>query len=166
MVARWVLGTIGVIAVAAMAGIGFATVTATASVTVTANAGSFYVQVTGGLGANSLAVGSCTGAAGPSNSITMTSTDMLPGDYCNWTFTFTDPGLIGGNYVTGQYAVVYTGSGCSQISSYGIWTTYPIPNLLPASGNYASFWQNETDVGSGLLSGPCTLTWNVVWAAA
>jgi hypothetical protein len=165
MVARWVLGTISVIAIAAMAGIGFATVTSTASVTVTANAGSFYVQVSGNLGASSLAVGSCTSSVGPGNSITVTSTNMLPGDYCNWTFVFTDPGSIGGNYVTGQYAS-FSGPGCSEIYSYGIWTTYPIPNLLPANGNYASFWQNETDTGSGLVSGACTATWNVVWSAA
>ena len=67
--------------------------------------------------------------------------------------------------MSGQVAF-FSGAGCSQISSYGIWTTFPIPNLSPYSGNFASFWQNETDVGNAMTAGPCSATWNVVWAAA
>jgi hypothetical protein len=162
---RWMMGLIAVIAAAAVGGIGFATYSSTASITVTANAGSFYVQASGGLTASSLAVGSCTSSVGPGGSISVVATNMLPGDYCNWTFVITDPGSIGGNYVSGQYAT-FTGPGCSQISSVGYWVPYPIPNLLPGSGNAAGFWQNETDTGSGLVSGACSATWNVVYAAA
>jgi hypothetical protein len=165
MGSKWMMGLIAVIAVAAAGGIGFATYSSTASITVTANAGSFYVQATGELTASSLTVGSCSSSVGPAGSISVTANDMLPGDYCNWTFVITDPGSIGGNYISGQLAS-FSGPGCSQISSYGIWTTFPIPNLNPGSANYASFWQNESDVGSGLVSGACSATWNVVYDAA
>jgi len=163
MSSKWLLGMISVIAVAGIAGIGFATYTSTASVTVTANAGSFYVQASGDLTAFSLAVGTCTGSAsGPA--ITLVANNLLPGDYCNWTATFTDPGSVAGSFVSWS-GFTFTGPGCGQLANFGFWTVFPA-TLLPGSANHASFWQNVTDTGSGAVSGTCSGTLSVTYAAA
>jgi hypothetical protein len=161
---KWVLGMISVIAVAAIAGVGFATYNATASVTVTGNAGSFFVVATGTLTGSSLAVGTCTASASGS-AITLVANNLLPGDYCTWNATFTDPGSIGGNFVSWT-PFIFSGPGCTELSNGGFWTSGPSISLLPGSGNFASFVQTVSDTGAGLVSGSCSGTLSATWAAA
>ena len=159
---------ISVLAIAAVAGIGFATYTSSASVTVTANAGSFYLTATGDLTASSLAVGTCTSSAGPSGSITLTATNMLPGDYCNWTYTITDAGSLPGTFVTYTFPG-FSGPGCSQLTTIANYfahlPAYPVPSVSPG-GTVASAWTNTTDTGSGAVSGSCSGTGTWTYQAA
>lgn len=149
MARNWVLGVIGVIAVLGVAGVGFATYTASATVNVNATAGSFYLQESADVASSSLssASGGCTFTA-PGTSITLTASNLLPGDFCNFTVTVTDPGSIGGNW----FAPIPGCSGpCTQLSlaaaNLGAYVT-----LLPLSANSDHFYVTITDVGTGAVS--------------
>jgi len=163
MAQKWMMGLISVVAIAAVAGVGFAAYNATATVTVTANAGSFYLVADGTLTASSLAVGSCTPSMS-GTSITLTSVNMLPGDYCNWTFTYTNAGTVAGNYVS-WYAPGFSGPGCSELTVNAPWVVYPVATVAPG-GLAAQFYWNITDTGSGMVSGACSDYNTVTYAAA
>jgi len=163
MTGKLLMGMISVIAVAAIAGIGFATYTSTASVTVTANAGSFYIQASGVLTASSLAVGTCTLSA-TGSAITLSANNMLPGDYCNWTATYTDQGSLPGSLVT-WFGSGLSGSACGQFTLPNQWIIYPVATVSPG-GTAASFWANYTDVGSGTVTGSCSGTNTITYQAA
>ena len=163
MASNRVLGLVSVIAIAALAGVGFAAYTSTATVTVNASAGSFYLIASGTLTASSLAVGSCTASA-TGASVTFTASNMLPGDYCNWTFTDRDAGSLPGNYVT-WYAPGFSGPGCSQLAVLAPWVIYPVATVAPG-GIAAQFYWNITDVGNGQVSGLCSDYNSVTYAAA
>jgi hypothetical protein len=163
MAGKWALGMMTVITVVAVAGIGFAAYNATASVNITTTAGSFYLQGTGTLTASSTAVGACTSGAGPSGTISLYGTDMLPGDYCNWTVAFTDAGSLPGAFVSWVISGTSpgTGPGCSQFWVYGYapWIVDPyVTTTVSPGGTAASFWWNETDIGTGTVSGSCAWT--------
>jgi hypothetical protein len=163
MARKWMFGLISIVAIAAVAGVGFAAYTATATVTVTANAGSFYLVASGTLTASSLSVGSCTPTM-MGNSISMVGNNMLPGDYCNWTFTYTDAGSVGGTYVS-WYAPGFSGPGCGQFSFNTPWVVYPVATVAPG-GLAAQFYWNITDTGNGMVSGACSDYNTVTYAAA
>ena len=150
---KWVLGMIGVIAVAAVAGVGFATFTSTAQVTVTASAGSFYLVASATVTAQSLAVGSC-GVAASGNNVTISVTNMLPGDYCNITDTWTDAGSLPGTYVSWSPASLYIGAGCGQLSAFAPWAPAPGAPVAPGGVAAGGYW-NITDVGNGAVAGSC-----------
>jgi len=144
------LGAIAVISAVALAGVGFAAYTATATVTVNANAGSFYLVNTAALRTSSLtsASASCTASA-PGSSVSLTLDNLLPGDFCNYTVTTTDPGTVGGS---APYGVVGACSGgCSQISIYAAWLS-PYGALAPLSGSSDTFYVLVTDTGSGAVA--------------
>jgi len=149
MAKNWVLGVAGLIAVLGVAGIGFATYTATATVNVNATAGSFYLYESGAVASSSIssASGGC-GFSAPGTSITLTATNLLPGDYCNFTVTVTDPGSIGGNWGAPIPACV---GPCTQLTlaaaNLGTYVT-----LLPLSANSDQFYVLVTDHGSGQVT--------------
>ena len=163
MGSKWMIGVIAVISVAAVAGIGFASYSSTAVVNVSANAGSFYLVATADLTASSLAVGSCS-VIPSGNSVTIQSVNMLPGDYCNWTDTWTDAGSIGGSLVTWSPAAL-EGPGCGQLSFFAPWTTGPYASVAPGGVAGGGYW-NVTDTGSGAVSGACTGTVSMTYAPA
>jgi hypothetical protein len=150
MGSRWIWGVIAVVSVAALAGVGFAAYVATATTTVNASGGSFYLSETSTVGSSSLSASSAACAPGtPGSAITLTASNLLPGDFCNFTVTVTDPGSIGGN---GPFGVVGACSGpCSQLSIYALWLS-PYSALAPASGNSDTFSVLVTDVGSGTVA--------------
>lgn len=165
MGSKWVLGMVSVIAVVAIAGVGFAAYTSTATANVNVSAGSFYIQGSGVITAQSLAVGTC--AVAPSgNNVVGTISNMLPGDYCNITLTFTDAGSLPGSFVSWTPAY-FTGSGCSLISVYGSgpWIVYPVASVSPGGIAASAYW-NITDIGSPAASGPCTIGPLVITYAA
>ena len=166
MAGKWVIGMISVIAIAAVAGIGFASYQQSATVTVTANAGSFYLVATATLTGSSLAVGTCTPSA-VGASVTLTATNMLPGDYCNWTFTDRDAGSLPGTYVT-WYAPGFSGPGCSQFNlapTQFPWIIYPVALVSPG-GIAAEFSWNLSDNGNGQVAGSCSDYNTVTFQAA
>lgn len=160
---KWALGILSVIAVAAVAGVGFAAYTSSATLTVNASAGSFYIVASASLGANSIAVGSCS-AAPSGNNIVLTLTNLLPGDYCNFTNAYTDAGSLPGNYVS-YTPGPFTGAGCSQFSVYAPWTTSPVATVSPSGTAAAGYW-NITDTGNGAVSGSCTMGPNTLTYSA
>lgn len=163
MARKWMMGLISVVAIAAVAGVGFAAYTATATVTVNVNAGSFYLVPAATLTASKLAVGSCTPTLS-GDTVTVTDNNLLPGDYCNWTFSYTDAGSLGGTFVS-WYAPGFSGPGCSQLTTNDQWTVYPVSEVAPG-GVAASFFWNTTDTGTGQSAGLCTDYNTVTYAAA
>jgi hypothetical protein len=165
MGSKWILGMVSVIAVVAIAGVGFAAYTSTATANVSVSAGSFYIQGSGAITAQSLAVGTCS-VAPSGNNVVGTVTNMLPGDYCNITLTFTDAGSLPGTLVTWSPAG-FTGAGCSLISIYGSgpWIVYPQSTVSPAGIAAETYW-NITDVGNAMASGACTVGPLVITYAA
>lgn len=165
MGSKWVLGMVSVIAIVAIAGVGFAAYTSTATANVNVSAGSFYIQGSGLITAQSLAVGTCT-VAPSGNNVVGTVSNMLPGDYCNITLTFTDAGSLPGSFVTWSPAPL-VGGGCALISIYenGPWVVYPVSTVAPGGIAAQTYW-NITDVGSQASSGTCAIGPLVVTYAA
>jgi len=150
---KWVMSLVSVITVAAIAGIGFAAYTSSASLTVNASAGSFYIVASAYVSSSSLAVGSCY-VTPSGNSVTLVTTNMLPGDYCVFNNNYTDAGSLPGTYVS-YVTTPPSGSGCSQLSVYAPWTLGPVATVSPGGTAAAGYW-NITDVGSGTVGGACT----------
>ncbi|HYA10060.1 MAG TPA: hypothetical protein VEH10_00055, partial [Thermoplasmata archaeon] len=150
MARKLALGMLAVIGVVAMAGVGFAAYTASATTTVNASAGSFYLAESAVVGAQSLtsASGGCT-FSGSGNTWTLYATNLLPGDYCNWTVTVSDPGSIGGAPPAG-YISGCSGT-CSQLTAAAFWYG-PYGPLAPLSGNVDTFHAVVSDVGSGQVT--------------
>jgi hypothetical protein len=163
MGSKWVMGMIAVISVAAVAGVGFAAYSSTAVVNVSANAGSFYLVATADLTASSLAVGSCN-VIPSGNSVTIQTTNMLPGDYCNFTDTWTDAGSLPGTLVTWSPAAL-EGAGCAALSFLAPWTAGPYSSVAAGGVAGAGYW-NITDSSNGAVAGTCTGTVSMTYAAA
>lgn len=151
---KLVLSLVSVIAVAAVAGVGFAAYTSSATLTVNATAGSFYLVASASLYTSSLAVGSCYVSTSGYNVI-LNLVNLLPGDYCVFNNTYTDAGSLPGTYVSYAYPP-FVGSGCGQLSVFAPWTTAPVASVA-AGGIAAQGYWNITDVGSGSVAGSCTI---------
>jgi hypothetical protein len=160
---KLVMSLVSVIAVAAIAGIGFAAYTSSASLTVNASAGSFYLVASGSLTASSVAVGSCY-VSTSGNSLIWNMVNLLPGDYCNFTVAWTDAGSLPGTYVSYVTGPI-VGPGCGQISVVAPWVTAPVPSVA-AGGTAAAFYGNFTDSGNGQVAGACTFGPEVLTYAA
>jgi len=155
---NWVLGLVGVIAVLGVAGIGFATYTASASVNVNATAGSFYLLQTADVSSQSLTSASAgCGFSAPGATITLTVSNLLPGDFCNFTITVQDPGSIGGNW--GGYLSACSGP-CTQLTATaGNLGAYVV--LLPLSANSDHYYLTVTDTGTGAVAESDTWTLSI-----
>lgn len=160
---KLVLSLVSLIAVAAVAGVGFAAYTSSASLTVNASAGSFYLVASASLYSSSLAVGSCS-VSTSGNNVILTLTNLLPGDYCVFNNSYTDAGSLPGTYVS-YVPGGYTGSGCSQFSVFAPWTIAPVATVA-AGGIAAQGYWNITDTGSGAVAGSCTIGPNTLTYAA
>jgi len=157
------LAVMSVIAVAAVAGVGFATYTSTANTNVSVNAGSFYIVASATLVGSSLAVGTCSVIV-QGTSVEINATNMLPGDYCNWTNQWVDAGTIGGNLVSWSPAYM-EGNGCSQLAFYAPWTNGPNAYVAPGGIAGAGYWL-VTDVGNGAVAGTCQGSVSMTYAPA
>ena len=146
---RWLMGVVGLIAVLGVAGVGFAAYTATATLNVNATAGSFYLYESGSVQSQSLSSASASCAPGASGTaLTLTVTNLLPGDYCNFTVTVTDPGTIGGNWFAPIPGCV---GPCTQLGMVAA-NLGPYVTLAPLSANSDHFYVTVTDSGSGQVS--------------
>ena len=151
---KLVMGLVSVIAVAALAGVGFAAYTSSASLTVNASAGSFYIVASAYVYSSSLAVGSCY-VTTSGNSITLNLVNLLPGDYCQFNNSYTDAGSLPGTYVS-YVTGPFVGAGCSQFNVFAPWTTAPVASVSAGGVAAAGYW-NITDTGNGLTAGSCTI---------
>ncbi|MFY9717282.1 MAG: hypothetical protein WAK40_05040 [Thermoplasmata archaeon] len=101
MTNRWIVGVLGVLAVAALVGVGYSAFTATATVNGTASAGTAAITV------STNGVGSCfypSGAPAPgafsfsenakNTVLSITITNMVPGGICSTTATVTNVGTV------------------------------------------------------------------------
>lgn len=96
---KWIAGMIAVFAVLAFAGVGFALAyQSTATISTNATAGSFAISLTPSVYTSSLSdpTSESCGFSGSGLSVTLSPTNLLPGDYCEYQVTIEDTGSLPG----------------------------------------------------------------------
>ncbi len=113
---KWILGLVGIVGVAALAGIGFAQFTATATISGTATAGSYGPITIGSAGTYvSSGIAACS-VSGSGNAGTYSASGFNPGDYCT-----TSPVISVGGNLPGTLTETVTLSGTTNCGATN-WT--------------------------------------------
>lgn len=131
---RWALGLVTVAVVLAASGIGFAAFTSSAYINGSGTAGTFYLYwsspgASGSASYNICPVGVISTTTNTSDTLTISASNLAPGDYCTFTADLNDGGSLPGQ-VWDQITSVSGACYWFYIDNFGGHNAPPVPEPL------------------------------------